>query len=289
MTTRRSFLFAAGAALAADRPGLTLTDTPGQKVNVSYQGATLLEYCYSPARPKTYIHPLCLPGGEPVTIDSPADHVHHRGLMVAWSEVNGIDFWGETNPGRHGQIIHDRFERLRQKPNLEIIARNRWVAEGKVLLTERRTIRVPEPVDGATWIEWITELSASRIPVKLAAGQHVYDGLGVRVPQAMDGGAVLNSNGTNTIEKANGERATWCAYSGAGKSIVLFDHPTNPRHPNFFFVMKSKFGYLSAAPTFREPFDLPRDTKIRFRWAVMAFAGEPKADVLNARFSAWRD
>jgi len=124
MTTRRSFLFAAGGALAADRPELTLTDTPGQKLNVSYKGSTLLEYRYTPAQPKTYIHPLCLPNGEPVTLDSPSDHVHHHGLMVAWSEVNGIDFWGEKNPGRHGQIVHDGFEKLKQKQGIEIVARN---------------------------------------------------------------------------------------------------------------------------------------------------------------------
>jgi putative ABC transport system permease protein len=39
------------------------------------------------------------------------DHVHHRGLMVAWSAVNGYDFWGEVNPAPHGQIVHQRFLR----------------------------------------------------------------------------------------------------------------------------------------------------------------------------------
>ncbi|MCC7499273.1 MAG: PmoA family protein [Bryobacterales bacterium] len=287
MHTRRALLFAAGAAVAAGKPRLTLTDTPGEKLTIRYDGAVLMEHRYTAARPKTYIHPLCLPGGEPVTLDSPHDHVHHRGLMVAWSEVDGIDFWGETNPGRHGQIVHERFERLRSKPPIEIVERNRWVAEGRLLLLERRAIRVPEPTGGATWLEWITELEAVNGPVKLAAGQHVYDGLGVRVIPPMDGGGVLNSNGTATIDKANGEKALWCAYHGAAKTIVMFDHPSNPRHPNPFFVMNNKFGYLSAAPTFYAPFDLAAKQKIRFRWAVLAFAGEPRAEALNARFRAW--
>lgn len=288
MATRRAFLFAAGAAVAAEKPRLTLTDTPGEKLTVSYDGRMLLEHRYTASKPKTYIHPLCLPGGEPVTLDSPHDHVHHRGLMVAWSEVNGVDFWGETNPGRHGQIVHERFEKLRRKPPIEIVERNRWVAEGKLLLVEHRTIRVPVPTSEGTWLEWITELQAVNGPVKLAAGQHVYDGLGVRVIPPMDGGRVLNSNGTDTIEKANGEKALWCAYHEAGKTIAFFDHPSNPRHPNSFFVMNNKFGYMSAAPTFHAPFDLAAKEKIRFHWGVLAFAGEPKADALNARFRAWR-
>jgi hypothetical protein len=95
--TRREFICVAGLAAAAEP--LRLADTKGEKVAVSCGAATLLEYRYSTARPKSYIHPLCLADGRPITLDSPKDHVHHRGLMVAWSEVNGIDFWGETNPG----------------------------------------------------------------------------------------------------------------------------------------------------------------------------------------------
>lgn len=287
MSTRRAFLFAAGAAAAAEGPRLTLSDTPGEKVTVLYDSALLLEHRYAAARPKTYIHPLCLPGGEPLTIDSPHDHVHHRGLMVAWSEINGIDFWGETNPGRHGQIVHERFEKLGRKPPVEIVERNRWVAEGKLLLVERRSIRIPVPVDGGTWLDWTTELEAVNGAVRLAAGEHVYDGLGVRVVPSMDGGGVLNSNGTDTIAKANGEKARWCAYQGAGKTIAFFDHPSNPRHPNPFFVMNNKFGYLSAAPTFYAPFELAARQKIRFRWGVLAFAGEPDPQALNERFRTW--
>jgi hypothetical protein len=286
MPTRREFLFAAGLAASGDR--VRLTDTKGEKVAVTYGGTTLLEYRYTTARPKPYIHPLCLAGGQPVTLDGPKDHVHHRGLMVAWSLVNGVDFWGETNPARHGRIVHQRFERLRERPPVEIVSINHWIAEGKLLLVERRTVRVPPPTPDGVWLDWITELKTAAEPVKLAAGQHVYDGLGIRFVPSMDGGNVLNSNGTASIEKANGENATWCAYHGAGSSVAFFDHPKNPRHPNAFFVMNKAFGYMSAAPTFREPFDLALNQSIRFHWGVLAFSGDPKAEALQRRFQSWR-
>ncbi|MCP5119936.1 MAG: hypothetical protein GY953_54760, partial [bacterium] len=79
-------------AEAADR--LRVADTSGDNVAVTYGPTRLLEYRYSAARPKSYIHPLWVVSGQRVTRDGPKDHVHHRGLMVAWSEVNGIDFWG---------------------------------------------------------------------------------------------------------------------------------------------------------------------------------------------------
>jgi hypothetical protein len=123
--------------------------------------------------------------------------------------------------------------------------------------------------------------------VRLAAGSHVYNGLGVRVVPSMDGGEVLNSRDTRTIEAANGEPAEWCAYAGGGMGVAFFDHPSNPRHPNAFFVMNNAFGYMSAAPTFRAPFELATGSGITFRWGVLAFRGAPDASALDRRLGSW--
>jgi hypothetical protein len=285
MQTRRAFLYTAGASFAAER--LRVTDTKGEKVTVAHNGTTVLEYRYSKERPKPYVHPLCLPDGRPVTLDGPKDHIHHRGLMAAWSEVNGFDFWGEDNPAPHGQIIHQKFERVRDSPPAEIVSVNHWVAEGRLLLIERCAIRIPVPTREGVWLEWVTELRPARDPVKLAAGKHVYNGLGIRVPREMDGGSVLNSNGTAAIDKANGEPATWCAYQGGDAGVAFFDSPKNPRHPNAFFVMNKPFGYMSAAPTFREPFDLGVGQSIRFTWGVLAYQGKADSAVLDRRYERW--
>jgi len=285
MVTRREFL--AAAAFAAGKPELSLTDTPGDKVTVKQGAVTLLEYRYSPALPKSYIHPLCLPDGRVLTLDSPPDHVHHRGLMVAWSAVNGIDFWGETNPGRHGTIVHQRFEGQVQSAGGQLVSVNHWLAEGKHLLTERRTIRVAAPGEEGLWLDWITELTPASDPVRVAAGEHVYNGLGIRFIHEMDGGEVLNANGAATIEKANGGNAPWCFYKKGEAGVALFDHPSNPHHPNPFFVMNQPFGYLSAAPTFRESFDLAAGRTLRFHWGVLAFPTVPSGAVLQHRFQSW--
>ncbi len=207
--------------------------------------------------------------------------------MVAWSLVNGADFWGETNPARHGRIVHQRFERLREKPPVEIVSLNHWIAEGKLPLVERRTVRVPPPTPEGVWLEWIAELKTAAEPVKLAAGEHVYDGLGIRFVPRMDRGNALNSNGAASIEKTNGEDAAWYAYHGADSTVAFFDHPRNPRHPNAFFAMNKAFGHMSAAPTFRAPFDLGVGGSIRFHWGVLAFRGEPRAEMLERRFQSW--
>ena len=285
MPTRRAFLYTAASALGAQR--LRVNDVKGEKVTISHNGTTILEYCYSQDRPKPYIHPLCLPDGNPVTRDGPKDHIHHRGLMVAWSEVNGFDFWGEDNPAPHGQIVHQRFERVQESLPAEIVEINHWIADGKLLLMERRGIRVPVPTVDGTWIEWTTELRTAGGPVKLAAGQHVYNGLGIRVQAEMDRGSVLNSNGTAGVDKVNGEAAKWCVYQGGEAGVAFYDSPKNPRHPNSFFVMNKPFGYMSAAPTFREPFDLAAGQSIRFAWGVLAFKGKPDPGALDRRYNIW--
>jgi hypothetical protein len=204
MHTRRAFLYSAGAAFGAGP--LRVTDTKGEKVAVAFNGITILEYRYSKDRPKPYVHPLCLPDGQPVTLDGPRDHIYHRGLMVAWSEVNGFDFWGEENPAPHGQIVHQSFERVRDSPPAEIVAINHWIAEG---------------------------------------------------------------------------------YYRGDAGVAFFDSPTNPRHPNAFFVMNKPFGYMSAAPTFRAPFDLNTGESIRFTWGVLAFKGKADSAALDRRFQMW--
>lgn len=247
----------------------------------------LFTYRCSAARPKPYVHPLCAPDGTAVTQDGPPDHVHHRGLMLAWSGVDGIDFWGETNPARHGSLVHVKFEKRSANSLTSLV---HWNAEGRLLLVESRTITAPKQPSDLTLLDWDSTLTAPN-DVLLGTAGHNYNGLGLRVAESMDLGEVLNSNGTNTIKQANGEAARWCAYSGklgAGAAgIAIFDHRSNPRHPSPFFVMNDKFGYMSAAPTFREDFRLAKGEKLRFRWRVAVWHGSKNREQIDRLYHAW--
>lgn len=269
-----------------------LVNVEGEKVSFYSGDRLLFEYRYSAARPKTYVHPFCAPDGTVFTIDGPPDHVHHRGVMLAWSGVNGFDLWGETNPAPHGQIVHQRFEQIRKKAPVAVTAIEHWIAEGKVMVIERRTIRVPKVSPQAVWMEWESELRPAGERVLLSAKGHPYDGLGIRFVHSMDQGGVLNSKGTREIQKANGEEANWCCYfgplgEGRDGGVAIFDHPSNPRHPTAFFVMNKPFGYLSAAPTFREPFQLETGGSLRLRYAVVGLLGKPQQKQLDDMYGEW--
>jgi hypothetical protein len=95
----------------------------------------------------------------------------------------------------------------------------------------------------------------------------------------------------DSVASANGQPAAWVAYSGALPSaatagVAIFDHPANPRHPTPFFVM-NRFGYISAAPTFREPLPLDSGKPLKFRFAVVSFMGEARRESLDRWFRSW--
>jgi hypothetical protein len=299
--TRREVLATSAAGLAAGaRPAsaserFTLEDTRGEKVTfLSGAGKALFEYRYSKGAPKPYVHPLCAPDGAAVTLDSPSDHIHHRGLMIGWGSVNGLDFWGEpkSTKGPHGFIVHQKFEKLR-KGDGELVAINHWMGDGKIFLVERRRIRAVAADPSLTMLEWSTELrTAEAGDMVLTAAKAGYDGLGLRVVRSMDFGDALNSEGSQTIEKANGQGARWCSYYGGmqdgGKAgVAMFDHPSNPRYPTPYYVMKDKFGYMTAAPTFRDPMKVTAGTPLRLCYRVAAFRGEPDRAKLDAASAGW--
>jgi hypothetical protein len=298
MYSRRELLKASTGVLMARlsafeaAPLPVLKHTKGEKISFSAAGRLLFESRYTPARPKTYVHPFCAPDGSPLTLDGPADHIHHRGVTIGWSNVNGYEFFGEDNPGLpKGRIVHQRFEKMAETPYPTVTAINHWVGGDEVFVIERRTIAAPAQVGGMVWMLWDSELRAAKAGTVLRTDKAVYNGLGIRLIHEMDGGRVLNSDGRDSVASANGQRAAWAAYSGALPSggtagIALFDHPSNPRHPTPFFVM-NRFGYISAAPTFYEPLPLEESKPLQFRFAVVGFLGEARRENLDRWFRSW--
>lgn len=291
--SRRTLLMGLPAALAVGRDrALRLSDTKDEKVAFASGTTPLCEYRYGKDLPKPYVHPVYAPNQAVLSLDSPPDHKHHRGLMLGWTDVNGFDFWGEpkSTPGPHGFIAHQKFERMREKSG-ELTAVNHWVADDRVLLVERRTLIAHPPADTLT-LDWESELEAAGGAVTLKAHKLHFDGLGIRFIHKMDGGKTLNSVGTNAFEQASGQAARWCAYSGELESggpggAAIFDHPSNPRHPSPFFVIKSPFGYLSAAPTFYDPLRMVPRHPLRLRYRVVTFVGEPDQAKLDSLYAAW--
>lgn len=223
---------------------------------LSLNGRTVLEYMFPDNGPKSYVKILTSPSGINVLRDSPPDHVHHHGLMFALG-VDSVDYWAEgpefgsqvslTPPRVHTEIQNGRaIAKVRHDV--------RWVdPQGRPQLSEEREL-IWHLVEGgfpSHLLVWHCRLRiAGEDPHRTLWGRH-YFGLGCRFVEAMDrAGRFSNSKGETGVTATNDKAAEWCAYSAAVNgqpiTLVMFDHPNNPRHPAVWFTMDTPFAYLSA-------------------------------------------
>ena len=287
---------------------LTITLEDGV-ASATDNGAAVFEYRFGADLPKPFIQPLNTPSGQAVTMASPPDHVHHRGLMFALGNVafageeqEYVVFWGEDGaPNRLGHIIHvpgsERIEAPEGTPQrVTLRTRNEWrrLSDQALMLTENRRITLYDAGDARrNLLTWESELTAPTRDVVLGPteGRDVsYYGLGLRTPREMDGGAIFDANGKEGEANVLGDDARWCAYVGPNepkRGFVMFDHPANPRYPTGWFVMSAGFGYMTASLVCHEPFALPVGKPLRLRYGVCAFDGAPTAEQVERWYQEW--
>lgn len=267
--------------------------------SIHWQGAPVLKYRFGDAPPKPYVRELHTPGGTQILRDSPADHVHHRGLMYGVF-LEGVDFWSEL-PGAGKQIHVSIQGQADQAPgglaHCRLEQRVEWVAADKRLAIERRTIEVWAG-DGipATLLSWRTRLEPSaELNALQVTGSH-YDGLGIRFVESMDGvGRFFNPTGDPGKLVRGTERvvpANWCAYTApVGQkpvTIALFDHPANVRHPAGMFTMLQPFAYLSATPNvWNNPLPIERGSAVDWIYGVALWDGETRPAAIAELYQRW--
>ena len=260
-----------------------------------------LEYRQTASPTKPYVRKLFTPGGVQILRDLVPDHKHHHGLMFALG-VNGVDFWGEeTGAGTEkprdptGTTIVSFLD----APCLRHIQTLDWCdTHGKQLLVERRevgtlTLKSSAPV---TLVLWNSELSTAEGVDAVKLDGHHYYGLGMRFLKSMDSGGRFFNSAKQPGEIVRGSErlvaAKWCAYTAKadGKlvTVAIFDHPSNPRHPNKMFTMSPPFAYLSATLNlWKEPLALKAGGKLKLSYAVAAWDGEPSAEQIESLYEKW--
>lgn len=144
---------------------------------------------------KPHLHPLNTPAGHTVSLLSPHDHKHHKGLMYAL-RVPEVNFWEERStllgeaPGRQR---HDRFQAVTDSgDDVGFEEELTWLPfeGGEAIFREVRALscRVLAGDQGFAWT-WTTEIEAAR-DVELTMSQWSartddgrlvnYHGLGLR-------------------------------------------------------------------------------------------------------------
>lgn len=277
---------------AGPRPSehVSLTvDEQDRRVDISVDGQPFTSYLWPPKLAKPVLYPLRTAKGTIITRGYPlaprpgerADHPHHTGMWLNYENVNGIDFWNNSeaiksqDAPKMGTIQHLTILSAKggtDQGELEVEAE--WLTYDKKVLLKERTRYVFR--GGPDWrsVDRITTLQAQSKKVVFADAK---DGmLGLRVVRALEAPsdkpevftdasgrattvAKLDNAGVNGVyltsegkqgEAAWGTRGRWCNLSGkVGEepvTISIFDHPSNPGFPTYWHARG--YGLFAANP-----------------------------------------
>lgn len=184
---------------------MRMTITPEYVEFVTADGTLAGRYNYTDAF-KPYMHPLQSPKGHCVSLVSPHDHKHHKGLMYALRTPE-LNFWEErsTLPGETvGRERHVAFaERRESGDEVGFTETLSWepLEGGEAIFDETRRVSCRREGAGFVW-RWEATLKARRATRLIQSqwshkkpdGSKVnYHGLGLRMRREFGGGTKNNA------------------------------------------------------------------------------------------------
>jgi len=315
-------LATAGAVLAAEAAQAVKLTKLDDRVRVEVGGALFTEYIFKGAT-RPYCYPVLAVDGTSLVRDYPmketageeTDHVHHRALMFAHSNVNGVDFWNEGTSGTKfpkGSTLHDGFVETKDGGVGVIRVRNRWVApDGKLIATDETTLRFRGTAE-ARWIDYEVAIKAQ--PDRpLVMGDNKDGTMAIRVAQWMTLPHKYQKQdvaGVGHIETAKGARdgaawgtrAEWCDYyaprNGKTYGVAIFDHPQNLRHPTWWMAREyglfaaNPFGQKDFEPAAKHPagkgdYTIPAGGTLTLKYRFYIHTGDTQAAQVGARYAEY--
>lgn len=259
------------------------------RVDVSIDEQPFTSYIWPDTLKKPVLYPLRSSKGTIVTRGFPleprlgerTDHPHHAGLWLNYENVNGLDFWNNSDAikpkdrGKMGTIYHRAVVSASGGADSgELVTESDWKSpDGKVLLQEH-TQFVFRGGPGVRSVDRITTLRA--VDDKVVFKDEKDGLLGLRVTRALEipstkpevfldssgrptkvakmdnagvNGTYLTSEGKKGDE-AWGTRGRWCILSGnvdkEPVTTAILDHPKNPGFPTYWHARG--YGLFAANP-----------------------------------------
>ena len=270
------------------QPKVELVRMPDEKkVEVLVGGDLFTAYIYPDNIKKPVLWPVVSAEGAEITRQFPlknkagerADHPHHVGIWLNYGDVNGLDFWNnseaipEEKASEYGTIHHQFIEKTESgkgkgklaatalwKDNngvtlLEEKSEYTFIARGQTRIIDRTTAL--EAVNGKVKFTDNKEgMFAIRVTRELelpASGKvEVVDSHGnvTRIDASGDNTATGNYLSSEGVEGGDvwGTRAKWMklygVVDGEKVAVVIFDHPGNPGYPTYWHARG--YGLFSA-------------------------------------------
>ncbi|MGC1418143.1 MAG: PmoA family protein [Candidatus Acidiferrum sp.] len=285
-------LFLTGLSAAGPRSNdhvSVVVHEPERRVDISIDGRPFTSYIWPTTLKKPVLYPLRTAEGTVITRGYPLeqrageriDHPHHAGLWFNYENVNGIDFWNNSDAipaeraPKMGTIVQREILSAKSgahEGELDVAAD--WVTFEKKVLLKEQTHFVFRGGPGFRSIDRITTLTAQDEKVSFPDEK---DGmLGLRVIRALEipsdkpevftdatghpttvakldntgvNGTYLTSEGKKG-DAAWGTRGRWCNLSGMvgdePVTITILDNPENPGFPTYWHARG--YGLFAANP-----------------------------------------
>jgi hypothetical protein len=266
-----------------------------QRVDVTIDGKPFTSYIWPTSLKKPVLYPLVTDEGITVTRGYPlqpqpgerVDHPHHAGLWFNYGDVNGFDFWNNSDAikpedrAKMGSIIQTKIVSTKSGSDQgELVVESAWVTgTGKQILDETTRYIFARHPRGRAIDEVVTLRALDR-----AVFHDDKEGvLGLRVASWLEspdekGGTYLDASGKPTQVQAGstegasgvyltsegmkggaawGTRGRWCSLTGRDGdrtvTIAILDHPGNPGYPTYWHARG--YGLFAANPLGRSIFD----------------------------------
>jgi hypothetical protein len=257
---------------------------------------------------KVYFDPLGTVDGKTLTWNSPPDHSWHHGLWFSWKVINGINYWeidrGTGKPPGATRLIKTKSV-LNADGSAAVKMQFVYHPAGKpddIVLDETVSLEIEAPrADGTYRIDWLQETRAhedvvfDRTPPPGqpgGKGHGGYGGLSFRGAKDLAQTMMMDSSGRRDMD-IHRQHSRWMDTSGIiGKDragVTFFDHPSNPRHPVPWFVVKNQlkhgpFTYMNPALLCWVPLKLKKEHTVRQFYRVLVHPGPAYPSLLEDEF-----
>ncbi len=260
-----------------------------RRVDVAIDGTPFTSYIYPPTLKKPSLFPLRTARGTVVTRGYPLeprprerlDHPHHVGLWLNHGDVNGLDFWNNSDDlpaeraSKMGAILHRRIVGAKSGAEAgELTVESEWVRPDGTPLLREQTRYVFRGSADARSIDRITTLTAFEERVVFKDNKEGF--LGLRVARGLEQpdpkpGLFTDASGkpsaARVVDNAGvageyvsseglkgdavwGTRGRWTLLGGTVEgepvTLAILDHPSNPGFPTSWHARG--YGLFAANP-----------------------------------------
>jgi len=271
-----------------------------KKIEVIIDGKPFTSYFYpgEDVLKKAVLYPVMTAKGTLITRGWPldprgserVDHPHHVGVWLNYEDVNGNDYWNNSNAVDHakrayGTIKHTGITSMKGGKKGELTVTADWIdKDGKLTLKEVTTytfsgkgdtrmvdrsttltavngeVSMPDIKDGMYAIRVARELELPSNKPEIFTDA---SGIATKVPVMNNTGITGNYRNSNGIEGEEvwAKRAIWCNLTGKIKdeniSVAIIDHPKNVGYPSYWHARG--YGLFAVNPLGQKAFSNGKD------------------------------